>query len=208
MDQKEQAKKSNLMKLEAMALFTSFRAQASSNRWWYFSEMKRIGHPIKLEQNISQFRACLYWDYIFAGIDCQVYLESDARSSLSGVNCWQLSFSGIEGKDHALIIEEHLKSFRSKGYYIPNGNENLERQMNFSLGLYGSCLMHVDIHFPSDQKPLPCLLEILDWLETINQRETPDLSQALKTIETKRVSLLTNEEEDPDIIMGDWQTWK
>lgn len=206
---KEQAKQSSLMKLEAMALFAAAKAQLSSNRWWYFAEMRRVGRPVRIDQSISPYRASLFWDYLFLGIDCQVYLEREAHASRPGEDLWKLSFSGIEGKVHALTLQDHLKPLQQEGFYIPNGNENLERQMNFSLGLYGACLMHVDIHFPSSRPPLPCFLRILDLLEQYNQESTISIEQMLQALDEKRASLLAqDEDEDPDIMMGDWQTWK
>ena len=206
---KEQAKQSSLMKLEAMALFAGAKAQLASNRWWYFAEMRRVGRPVRINQSISPYRASLYWDYLFLGIDCQVYLEREAHASRPGEDLWKLSFSGIEGKVHALTLQEHLKPLQQEGFYIPNGNENLERQMNFSLGLYGACLMHIDVHFPSNQPPLPCFLRILDLLEKHNQESSFTIEQMLQALDDKRASLLAqDEDEDPDIMMGDWQTWK
>ena len=195
--------------MEAMALFAGVRAHAASERWWYFREMRRLGRPVRLEQSLSPYRASLYWNYIFQGIDCQAYLEREALMGRPGEDMWKLSFSAIEGKVHALTLQDHLKPLQQEGYYIPNGNENLERQMNFSLGLYGACLMHVDVHFPSQQPPLPCLVRIMDLLETDNALYPTPLEQILHDLDEHRASLLAqDEDEDPDIIMGDWQTWK
>ena len=47
---KEQVKQSNLMKLEAMALFAGVKAHTSTERWWYFSEMRRVGRPVRLDK--------------------------------------------------------------------------------------------------------------------------------------------------------------
>jgi len=206
---KEQAKRSSLMKLEAMALFASVRAYAATDRWWYMAEMRRVGRPVRIDQSISSYRASLYWDFLFLGIDCQVYLEREAHLGKLGEDMWKLSFSSIEGKIHALTIQDHLKPLQQEGFYIPNGNENLERQMNFSLGLYGACLMHVDVHFPINQPPLPCLLKVLDLLEKDNRESGQSIEQMLAKWDEKRATLQAqDEEDDPDIIMGDWQTWK
>lgn len=206
---KEQAKQSSLMKLEAMALFAGAKAQLASDCWWYFAEMRRVGRPVRIEQSISPYRASLFWNYLFLGIDCQVYLEREAHASRPGEDLWKMSFSGIEGKVHALTIQDHLKPLQKEGFYIPNGNENLERQMNFSLGLYGACLMHVDVHFPSSEPPLPCFIKVMDLLERENKSSSTGIEQMLMELDEKRASLLAqDEDEDPDIIMGDWQTWK
>lgn len=206
---RDQAKQSNLMKLEAMALFAAVKAHASTRRWWYFSEMQRVGRPVRLEQSISPYRASLSWNYLFLGIDCQVFLEREALLGRPGEDLWVLSFSGIEGKDHAATLHDHLKPLQQQGFYIPNGNENLERQMNFSLGLYGACLMHVDVHFPADRPPLPCFLQVMDLIETSNRTGSAPIERILSQLDEKRASLLAaDEDENPDIIMGDWQTWK
>lgn len=209
MDQKEQAKRSSLMKLEAMALFAAVRAQAATPRWWYFAEMRRVGRPVRLDQSISPYRASLYWNYLFLGIDCQVYLEREAHIGQLGEDRWILSFSSIEGKAHAQLLQERLKPLQDSGFYIPNGNENLDRQMNFSLGLYGACLMRVDVHFPIDRPPLPSLMQVMDLLENDNRNNSSTIEEILAQIDEQRASALAqDEDEDPDIMMGDWQTWK
>lgn len=197
------------MKMEAVALFAGIRAQAQTDRWWYHAEMRRLGRPVTFEQSLSPYRASLRWDYVFAGIDCQVFLEREAHVGRPGEDVWMLSFSGIEGKVKALTLHDHLKGLQQQGFYIPNGNENLERQMNFSLGLYGACLMHVDVHFPPDQKPLSSALTVLDLLDRDNHAATPSLETMLGEIEARRqAALALDENDDPDVIMGDWQTWK
>lgn len=197
------------MKLEAMALFAAVRAHASTDRWWYFRAMRRAGRPVRLDQSISPYRASLYWNYLFLGIDCQVYLEREALMGRIGDDLWTLSFSGIEGKDHAQTLHDHLLPLQQQGFYIPNGNENLERQMNFSLGLYGACLMHVDVRFPVDRPPLPCVMQVLDTIEGDNERLSPPIATLLDQLDMRRAaSLASDDDDDPDIIMGDWQTWK
>lgn len=209
MTPQEQAKRTNLMKLEAMSLFSSIRAFSGTSRWWYFAEMQKLGRTIRLEQSISPYRASLHWDYIFCGIECQIYLEREAHVGNVGDDLWCLSFSGIEGKVHSLTIQEHLKALSSEGFYIPNGNENLERQMNFSLGLYGDCMMHVDVHFPLHQPPLACALQILDLIDRENQASTPSLDALLQELDTKKTANPDTDDSDSiDLIMGDWQTWK
>lgn len=206
---KEQSIQSAVMKMEAMALFAGVRAQAATDRWWYFSEMRRVGRSVRLEQSISPYRASLFWSYIFRGIDCMVYLEREAHMGRPGEDVWKLSFSQIEGKVSALTLQDHLKPLQQEGFYIPNGNENLERQMNFSLGLYGACLMHVDVHFPTNQPPLPSLMKVMDLLEARNKEFSATIEPILNEIDNKRaLAQQQDEDEDPDIIMGDWQTWK
>lgn len=197
------------MKLEATALFTQVRALSHSPRWWYFASMRQLSRPVAFEQSLSAYRASLHCDYVFCGIDCQLYLEREAHVGQPGDDMWMLSVSGIEGKVKANFIHEQLRDLQLEGYYIPNGNENLERQMNFSLGLYGACLMHVDVKFPTDRPPLPCALRVLDLLDTLNHSGTADLGETLRQLDEQRAAALAESaDDDPDIMMGDWQTWK
>lgn len=205
---KDFAKQSSLMKFEAMALFAGVKAMAATDRWWYFAEMRRVGRQVRIDQSISAYHASLYWNYVFRGIDCQLYLERDAHQERIGENVWKLSFSAIEGKVHALTLHDFLKPLQQEGFYIPNGNENLERQMNFSLGLYGACLMHVDVIFPHNKPPQQCVNRVLDMLEAGNRDYLP-IEQVLAEMDQKRADALAGDENDnPDIMMGDWQTWK
>jgi len=204
----EKDKQTNLMKLEAMALFAGIRAQAATPRWWYFRQRRELCQPVRIDQRISPYRASLFFDYLFCGIECQVYIEREAHVGRLGEDVWFVSISGIEGKANALIVHDHLKELQQEGFYLPNGNENLERQMNFSLGLYGACLMHVDVHFPATQPPLPCFLRVFDLLETKNERLSPPLAEVIAELNERHAQHQNDEEEDPDIIMGDWQTWK
>lgn len=202
-------KRTTLMKMEAMSLFANIRAQANTERWWYFRELKTLGKPVRIEQSISAYRASLYWDYIYKGIECQVFLEREAHVGKLGENLWTLSFSGIEGKVKALTLQEALKPLQVEGYYIPNGNENLERQMNFSLGLYGACLMHVDVKFPIDQPPLTCALHVLDIIDQANAEDSEPMSMIINRLDKEKANHLTSDDdEESDIMMGDWQTWK
>lgn len=202
------SKRSAIMKMEAMTLFANIRSQAATKRWWYFREMNAMGRTVRLDQNISSYRASLHWDYIFRGIECQVFLEREAHVGQPGENLWTLSFSSIEGKVNALTLHDYLKPLQDEGYYIPNGNENLERQMNFSLGLYGACLMHVDVKFPIDQPPVACALHVLDHIEKANESAGEQLPNIISKLENEKANLSNEEDENPDIIMGDWQTWK
>ncbi len=69
--------------------------------------------------------------------------------------------------------------------------------------------MHVDVKFPTHQPSLPCALRVLDLIDRANQLHTPSLSDTLIASQKRKDAQATsNEEDDPDIIMGDWQTWK
>ena len=209
MQDKDQAKRTAIMKMEAMTLFSTLRAQTSTDRWWYFREMRAINRNVRLDQSISPYRASLHWDYIFRGIECQVFLEREAHVGEIGEDLWTMSFSSIEGKVNALTLQECLKPLQNEGYYIPNGNENLERQMNFSLGLYGACLMHVDVKFPINQPAVMCAQHVLDVIEKANEDYEQSLTDIIKRIDKERASNSSSEEEEnDDIMMGDWQTWK
>ena len=192
---KEQAIRSKLMKLEATALFAGVRAEIESEHWAYFSEARKQGFAYNMRQNISPYRASLNFNYVFRNISMIVYLEREAHVGKIGEDMWMLSFSGIAGKAQAIMVADALQGLKDKGYYIPNGNENLERQMNFSLGLYGDCLMHVDVRFPIDRPALQCFVEVMDCIESLNTRLDPQ-------------SLNDDDEDDQLVIMGDWQTWK
>lgn len=209
MQDKDQAKRTAIMKMEAMTLFATLRAQTSTERWWYFREMRAINRPVRLDQSISPYRASLYWDYIFRGIECQVFLEREAHVGAIGEDMWTMSFSGIEGKVNALTLQDCLKPLQNEGYYIPNGNENLERQMNFSLGLYGACLMHVDVKFPVSQPAVICAQHVLDIIEKANEEGSAPLRETIARIDAERaLNNTTDDSENDDIMMGDWQTWK
>lgn len=201
-------KRTAIMKMEAMSLFATLRAHIASPRWWYFREMQRLGHTVRIDQSISPYRASLHFDYIFRGIECQIFIEREAHVGQPGEDLWILSFSGIEGKVKALTLQDFLKPLQHEGFYIPNGNENLERQMNFSLGLYGACLMHVDVKFPITEPPIPCALRVLDLIDQANSQSPEPLSEILTRLETEHANHPTDQDDDPDIIMGDWQTWK
>ena len=192
---KEQAIRSKLMKLEATALFAGVSAEIESEHWAYFRDARKQGFAYNMRQNISPYRASLNFTYVFHNISMIVYLEREANVGKIGEDMWMLSFSGIAGKAQSIMVADALQGLKDKGYYIPNGNENLERQMNFSLGLYGDCIMHVDVRFPIDRQALQCFVEVMDCIESHNTRLDPQ-------------SLNDDDEDDQLVIMGDWQTWK
>ena len=183
------------MKLEATALFAGVSAEIESEHWAYFRDARKQGFAYNMRQNISPYRASLNFTYVFHNISMIVYLEREANVGKIGEDMWMLSFSGIAGKAQSIMVADALQDLKDKGYYIPNGNENLERQMNFSLGLYGDCLMHVDVRFPIDRPALQCFVEVMDCIESQNTKLDPQ-------------SLHDDDEDDQLVIMGDWQTWK
>lgn len=203
MDNKTLAIRSNLMKFEATALFAGVRAEIESDRWFFFREARKSSFSLDIGQSMSAYRASINFTYIYRNIVTVVYLEREAHVGKIGENLWTLSFASIEGKAQAIEIADALQNLKEKGYYIPNGNENLERQMNFSLGLYGACLMHVDVKFPIDKKPLECFCDVIDCIDKHNAERHIDFSIIKKAQQEE-----ANDSEDDFIMLGDWQTWK
>lgn len=198
--EKDNAKRSNLLKLEATILFTQIRNQLESSRWFYFEEARRQTFAIQLSQSISPYRASLHFRYVHGGSLYDAYLEREAHVGAIGENLWTLSFPGIEGKTQASLLRDHLAPLRSEGYDIPNGEEYLDRQMNFSLGLYASCLMRVDVRLPISHAPFAAFCRIMDHLESYPNEhlDYASLVDAQGDVE----------ESDTDLMLGDWQTWK
>lgn len=201
MDAKESAKRSNLLKFEATMLFTQIRNQLESSRWFFFDEARRQGFSTQVSQSISPYRASLHFRYVHGRCLYDAYLEREAHVGQIGDDLWTLSFPGIEGKTSAKTLREHLAPLRDEGFDIPNGEEYLDRQMNFSLGLFAACLMRVDVKFPIGQKPFPAFCRVMDELERYESHGQCDF----RTLETQ------SEQDDdtaPDMMLGDWQTWK
>lgn len=190
------------MKFEATALFAGVRAEIDSDRWNFFSEARKQGFAYNVGQSVSPYRASINFTYVFQNITTVVYLEREAHVGNVGEDLWTLSFASIEGKTQASVIADNLVGLKEKGYYIPNGNENLERQMNFSLGLYGACIMHVDVKFPIDRPPLQCFCEVMDYIEAQNNNVD------FKAVQEEINNANSSDDEDDLVIMGDWQTWK
>ncbi len=182
-------------------LFTQIKNQLDSSRWFFFHEARQQGFSIQLNQSISSYRASLHFRFVHGGILYDAYLEREAHVGKIGENLWTLSFPGIEGKTQASLLRDHLAPLRAEGYDIPNGEEYLDRQMNFSLGLYAACLMRVDAHFPIDSKPFDAFCKIMDHLEQYESHQATDY-HALER------ESMTDEEETPELMTGDWQTWK
>ena len=201
---KNLAIRSNLMKFEATALFAGVRAEIESDRWFFFCEARKLGFAYNIGQSISPYRASINFTYVFHNVSTVVYLEREAHVGNVGENLWTLSFASIEGKKQASLIADNLQGLKDKGYYIPNGNENLERQMNFSLGLYGACIMHVDVKFPIDRPALLCFCEVMDYLDQINTKENLDL----KSVQDEMNNNGNDDYDEDYVMMGDWQTWK
>lgn len=198
---KELAKRSNLMKMEAMILFTQIKNQLESPRWFFFDEARRQGFSLQLSQSISPYRASLHFRYVHCGNLYDAYLEREAHIGQLGDDMWKLSFPGIEGKTQAQILRDHLSPLRDEGFDIPNGDEYLDRQMNFSLGLFASCLMRVDVSFPISTAPFPAFCRTLDLLNGYESKDYICLADLTRPMQDE-------DDEMPDLMLGDWQTWK
>lgn len=197
--------RSNIMKFEATALFANVKSAIDAERWYYFREARRQGFSYQLGQSISPYRADIHFLYVFRDVITELYLEREAHVGNIGEDMWQMTFASIEGKAQASLLTDNLLALKEKGYYIPNGNENLERQMNFSLGLYGECLMQIVVRFPTDKAPFQCFCEVMDHIDGINSQTPIDF----KSIMEKQNASNNHASDDDDIIMfGDWQTWK
>lgn len=208
MDAKEMARRSNLLKFEATMLFTQIKAQIASERWHFFRLARREHYAVRIEQQMSPYRASLQFTYVFAGISITAFLEREAHVGNVGDDLWILSLSGIEGKAQAAELVRHLQPLRASGFGIPNGDDNLERQMNFSLGLYGECLMHVDVHFPLSRPPFECCCQVIDHLEQLNASLMPSLHDVIEAERKAEEAESDDDLTDEYIIYGDWQTWK
>ena len=73
--------------------------------------------------------------------------------------------------------------------------------MNFSLGLYASCLMNIEVKFPIRVAPFSAFCRIFDYLEQYEDHK-PTQYRKLEA-DTQQ-----SESDAPDMLMGDWQTWK
>lgn len=203
MNEKESAKRSNLLKFEATMLFTQIKNQLESSRWFFFVEARKQAFSLQLSQSISPYRASLHFRYVHANHLYDAYLEREAHVGHIGEDLWTLSFPGIEGKTAASLLREHLAPLRQEGFDIPNGEEYLDRQMNFSLGLFAACLMRVDVQFPLSAQPFPSFCRILDHLESLQPAQLD-----LKAIENQVKAQAIDDDEGSDMMLGDWQTWK
>jgi hypothetical protein len=201
MNEKESAKRSNLLKFEATMLFTQIKNQLETSRWFFFDEARRQNFSLRLSQSISPFRATLYFRLVHCGILYDAYLEREAHIGEVGDDMWMLSFPSIEGKTQAALLRDHLSALRTKGFDIPNGEEYLNRQMNFSLGLFASCLMSVEVRFPLHTPPFAAFCQVMDHLESFDDHRPTNYSSL-------EAATVRNEEDTPDILFGDWQTWK
>ncbi|MBQ0056556.1 MAG: hypothetical protein KBT20_02765 [Bacteroidales bacterium] len=196
-------KYSNLLKFEATMLFTQVKHRLSNTTAWpYFEASRRDCYSLQLTQSISPYRASLHFRYVHSQVIFDVYLEREAYVGEIGQNMWSLSFPGIEGKAHALMLRNILQPLISQGYDVPNGEDYLDRQMQFSLGLYAACLNRVDIHFPTMQSPFECFCQVFDLLEASN---LPLSDICLPPVVSSDDD---DDYSDTDMMLGDWQTWK
>ncbi len=184
-------------------LFTQIKNQLESSRWFFFVEARRQAFSLQLSQSISPYRASLHFRYVHDSHLYDAYLEREAHVGHIGEDLWTLSFPGIEGKTAASLLRERLAPLRQEGFDIPNGEEYLDRQMNFSLGLYAACLMRVDVKFPIFAPAFSSFCRIFDHLEALQ----PDRLD-LKAIEQQINQAADDADDGMDMMLGDWQTWK
>ena len=195
-------RRSALLKFEATMLFTQLRARIGSDRWPFFSEARRQDFSLQLTQSISPYRASFHLRLVHCSVLYDAYIEREAHVGRIGDDLWTLSFPGIEGKTQAALLRDHLSPLRADGFDIPNGEEYLDRQMNFSLGLYAACLMRVDVRFPVNEPALPAICRVFDLLAQFD--DTPQGCSFARLEQAAQSS----DDDAPDILFGDWQTWK
>lgn len=183
MTERELQIQSKLMRLEATALFAKITMQLES-----------ISRARNINKGISAYSAWLRLDYSLAGIPLEIYIERELHSA------WKYTLH-VEGKEREHYLMELLQPLREAGFEVSDGNENLTRQINFSLGLYGACQMHILIR-PSDAMPvMEAPATLLRIMEQINTDTTPVVTDPeLADDDTYGF--------DDGVIFGDWQTWK
>lgn len=166
---------SKLLRMEATALFARIE--------------ERMGQTCV--HSISDYRAYVYLPMTLSGIPVELYLEREAHIGSVGENRWNYHFE-VEGRQHKTDLLAVLDGLRSRGYELTSGSENLDRQMRFSMGLYGACQMSLTVRPDIHSEAIGAALGLLDFLLPLRTETT-----------------VTNEEDDfPDLIFGDWQTWK
>lgn len=166
---------SKLLRMEATALFAQIEQQ--------------IG---PCTHSISDYRAYLYAPRLIADIPVDMYIEREAHIGQVGENWWVMNLE-IEGKERETELLRWLEPLRQEGFYVGTGSENLDRQMRFSLGLYGAAQMRLyvspDLHMPVFQS----VLRLISLTQAPSGTPSaPDDDYGF----------------DDGVVFGDWQTWK
>lgn len=165
---------SKLLRMEATALFAQIEQAIGS-----------------CTHSISDYRAYLYAPRQISGIPVDMYIEREAHIGKAGENWWVMNLE-IEGKERETELLRALEPLRAEGYYVGTGSENLDRQMRFSLGLYGAAQMRLYI---SPALTMPVFASVL---RLVNLTEVPTTAGS-------------DDEDygfDDGVLFGDWQTWK
>lgn len=175
---KQEQIQSKLLRMEATALFAQIDAMLGT----------------VTIHSISDYRAYLYRPMNYRGISVDLYLEREAHVGKAGDNLWSLNIE-VEGKERQCRVLALLEPLRTEGYDISEGSENLDRQMKFSMGLYGACQQRI---FVKPRVTMPVFESVMRLMHYMEEGRTADLPDDE-----------TNDDTDfPDVIFGDWQTWK
>lgn len=166
---------SKLLRMEATALFAQIE--------------QAIG---PCTHSISDYRAYLYAPRQIGDIAVDMYIEREAHIGKIGENWWVMNLE-IEGKERETALLHLLEPLRAEGYDVGAGSENLDRQMRFSLGLYGAAQMRLYI---SPSLTMPVFSSIL---RLVSMTEPPVGTEAEQDEEYAF---------DDGVLFGDWQTWK
>lgn len=166
---------SKLLRMEATALFAQIE--------------QAIG---PCTHSISDYRAYLYAPRQIEGVPVDMYIEREAHIGKVGENWWVMNLE-IEGKERETELLRRLEPLRQEGYYVGVGSENLDRQMRFSLGLYGAAQMRLYISPALTMPAFASMLRLVALTEPpSSQEQESDDDYAF----------------DDGLILGDWQTWK
>lgn len=171
----EEQIQSKLLRMEATALFAQVE--------------QTIG---PCTHSISDYRAYLYAPRQIGGIVVDMYIEREAHIGRVGENWWVMNLE-IEGKERETELLRLLEPLRAEGYDVGSGSENLDRQMRFSLGLYGAAQMRLYI---SPGLTMPVFASMLRLIAMTEPCATQDSSEE------------DDYAFDDGVLFGDWQTWK
>lgn len=165
---------SKLLRMEATALFAQIE--------------QAIG---PCQHSISDYRAYLYAPRQIGNIPVDMYIEREAHIGQVGENWWVMNLE-IEGKERETELLRLLEPLRTEGYYVGTGSENLDRQMRFSLGLYGAAQMRLYVSPALSMPVFDSLLRLVAMTQPASVTDAEDDDYGF----------------DDGVLFGDWQTWK
>lgn len=185
--------------MESTALFARLTSAIDDGLWAFFVDARAVGYPHRVDKSVSHYRAWLRMDYCLAGIPFEIYMENGVSERDTRIPAWSYSLA-VEGKEHEVELMQYLQGLTDLGFEISAGNENLERQMNFSLGLYGACQMHILVRPPQSMSAVEAAWSFMSYLD----------EQYKKHPETLPIADSQDDDYgfDDGVIFGDWQTWK